>query len=167
MQEHDFGKVYAHREEWNRAGLAVKQLTALEAFPDARAAYALILWDKGDPILGESVTCRHTVVRSRVGKGDNLHNYNPEEQKTPLHCDFHPALIEAKSQETPMHLFGLGRLMPVYSTAAYTTSKSTADTCTIPFCNAPGVSDFKEWDRATAADPRYRSAEWVQGPKSP
>lgn len=45
-----------------------------EAFPDARAAYALILWDKGDPILGES-----------------------------------------------------------------------------------------EWDRATAADPRYRSAEWVQG----
>ena len=28
-----------------------------QAFPDARAAYALIMWDKGDRILAESAPC--------------------------------------------------------------------------------------------------------------
>ncbi|CAE7213722.1 ogt-1 [Symbiodinium natans] len=41
-----------------------------EAFPDARAAYALIMWDKGDPILGESEWDRATAADNRYRSAD-------------------------------------------------------------------------------------------------
>mmetsp|Transcript_52006 Transcript_52006/g.116711 ORF Transcript_52006/g.116711 Transcript_52006/m.116711 type:complete len:316 (-) Transcript_52006:98-1045(-) len=41
-----------------------------EAFPDARAVYALIMWDKGDPILGESEWDRATAADVRYRSAD-------------------------------------------------------------------------------------------------
>eukprot|EP00933_Yihiella_yeosuensis_P034560 TRINITY_DN28031_c0_g1_i1.p1 TRINITY_DN28031_c0_g1~~TRINITY_DN28031_c0_g1_i1.p1 ORF type:complete len:366 (-),score=69.53 TRINITY_DN28031_c0_g1_i1:458-1555(-) len=41
-----------------------------EAFPDARAAYALILWDKGDPVEAQSQWARALAADPRYGEKD-------------------------------------------------------------------------------------------------